>query len=76
VWSFVVGVARFFYRFVVGDDWRVALAVMLGLVTSGFLFAHEIQVWWVVPVIAIGQTWFSLQRSRQPQPSPPSGQVR
>ena len=76
VWSFVVDVVRFLYRFIVGDDWRVALAVVLGLVASGFLFAHDIRVWWVVPVIAIGQTWFSLRRSRQPQPSPTSGQGR
>lgn len=67
--SFVVGVARFFYRFIFGDDWRVAVAVLLGLLASGLLFAHQIPVWWIVPVIAVVQTWVSLQRSHPSQPS-------
>lgn len=66
--SFVTGVASFFYRFIFGDDWRVAVAVLLGLVASGLLFADRIYVWWVVPVIALAQTWVSLQRSRASRP--------
>jgi hypothetical protein len=67
--SFVFGVGRFLYGFIFGDDWRVAAAVLLGLVASGFLIANQIQVWWLVPVIAIVQTWFSLQRAHQFRPS-------
>lgn len=71
--SFVIGVTRFFYRFIFGDDWRVAVAVLLGLVASGLLFADRIYVWWVVPVIALVQTWVSLQRSRASQSIPGPG---
>ncbi len=67
--SFVVGVARFFYRFIFGDDWRVAVAVLLGLVASGFLIADQIPAWWLVPFLAIAMTWISLQRSHPSQPS-------
>jgi len=67
--SFVIGVARFFYRFIFAVDWRVAVAVLLGLVATALLVAERIQAWWVVPVIAIGQTWLSLQRSHPSQPS-------
>ena len=74
--SFVIGVARFFYGFVFGDDWRVAVAVLLGLVASGFLIANQIPAWWPVPVIAIAMTWVSLQRSRPAQPSPNPGPRR
>jgi hypothetical protein len=67
--SFVIGVAGFFYRFIFGDDWRVAAAVLLGLVLTGLLIAQQISAWWLVPLLAIGMTWISLQRSH---PSPTS----
>lgn len=69
VMSFVIGIARFFYGFIFGDDWRVAAAVLLGLIITGLLVANQIPAWWLVPVIAIAMTWVSLQRSR---PAPPS----
>jgi hypothetical protein len=74
--SFVIGVARFFYRFIFGDDWRVAAAVLLGLVLTGLLVAQQVQAWWLVPVIAIAMTWVSLQRSHGFQPSAIPGQRR
>ncbi len=67
--SFVIGVLRFFYRFIFGDDWRVAAAVLLGLVLTGLLVAQQVQAWWLVPVVAIVMTWVSLQRSHPSQTS-------
>jgi hypothetical protein len=67
--SFVIAGLRFFYRFIFGDDWRVAAAVVLGLVLTGLLVAQQIPAWWLVPVVAIAMTWVSLQRSH---PSPTS----
>jgi hypothetical protein len=74
--SFVNGVARFLYRFIFGDDWRVAAAVLLGLVLTGLLVAQQVQAWWLVPVIAIAMTWVSLQRSHPSQTSSTLGQRR
>ncbi len=67
--SLAIGVARFFYRFIFGDDWRVAVAVLLGLVASGFLIADQIPAWWLVPLVAVAMTWVSLQRSHRSPPS-------
>ena len=67
--SFVIGVARFFYRFIFGDDWRVAAAVLLGLIITGLLVGDQIPAWWLVPAIAIAMTWVSLHRSHPSQPS-------
>jgi hypothetical protein len=67
--SLVIGVLRFFYRFIFGDDWRVAAAVLLGLVLTGLLVAQQVQAWWLVPVVAIAMTWVSLQRSYPSQTS-------
>jgi hypothetical protein len=68
--STVIAVVRFIYDFIFGDDWRVAVVIVLGLVATGVLVANRISAWWLVPVLAIGMTWISLQRSRTPQPSP------
>jgi len=74
--STVIAVARFIYDFIFGDDWRVAVVIVLGLVATGLLVANQISAWWLVPVLAIGMTWISLQRSHPSQPSPIPGPGR
>jgi hypothetical protein len=61
--SAVVGVARFLYRFVVGDDWTVALAMVLALAATGVLVTDHISAWWLGPFVAIFMTGVSLRRS-------------
>jgi hypothetical protein len=61
--SAAVGVARFLYRFVVGDDWTVAVAMVLALATTGFLAADHVSAVWLVPLVAIVMTGVSLRRS-------------
>ena len=58
-----VGIGRFLYFFVVGDDWSVALAILIALTATGLLAAQKIPAWWLVPVIAIVMTGVSLRRS-------------
>ena len=61
--SGVVGAARFLYGFVVGDDWTVALAIVLALAATGLLVTEHISAWWLVPFVAIFMTGFSLSRT-------------
>jgi hypothetical protein len=61
--SGAVGVARFLYGFVVGDDWTVALAIVLALAATGLLVTDHISAWWLVPFVAIFMTGLSLSRS-------------
>ncbi len=61
--SAAVGAARFLYGFVVGDDWTVALAMVLGLGVTGVLAADHISAVWLVPLVAIVMTGVSLRRS-------------
>jgi hypothetical protein len=61
--SGVVGVARFLYGFVVGDDWTVALVIVTALAATGVLVADHVSAWWLVPFAAIFMTGVSLQRS-------------
>jgi hypothetical protein len=43
----------FWYDFVVGDDWRVAVGVVAALALTGGLAAFGLPNWWVLPV-AVG----------------------
>jgi hypothetical protein len=65
--SFAVGIARFLYRFIFGDDWTVAVVIVLALAATGVLAAGGIQVWWLVPALAILMTGVSLYRSARHQ---------
>ncbi len=62
--GFAVAVARFIYRFVFGDDWTVAVVMLLGLVASGVMVAAGINAWWLIPPLALAMTMTSLERRR------------
>ena len=61
--SAVLGAGRFLYRFIVGDDWRVALVVLIALAGTGVLQGEHISALWLVPLVAIVMTGISLRRS-------------
>jgi len=63
VGSAVVGIARFLYRFVVGDDWTVAVVILLALAATGVLVADHLSAWWLVQFAAVFMTGVSLSRS-------------
>jgi hypothetical protein len=44
---------RFWYDFVVGDDWQVAVGVVIGLGLTAVLAALDIAAWWLMPLAAI-----------------------
>ncbi|MBV9043350.1 MAG: hypothetical protein JOZ68_20345 [Acidimicrobiia bacterium] len=52
---------RFWYDFVVGDDWRVALGVVIAFGLTAILAAAGLPTWWLLPllvaVILAGSVW-------------------
>ncbi|MHA6764098.1 hypothetical protein [Streptacidiphilus sp. PAMC 29251] len=40
---------RFWYDFVVGDDWRIALGVVLVLGVTAGLVQQHLNAWWLPP---------------------------
>ena len=55
----------FCYDFVVGDDWRLAVGVVVGLAVTTVLVDVGAAAWWVLPVsvaLTLGQ---SLRRARK-----------
>jgi hypothetical protein len=58
----------FWYDFVVGDDWRVAVGVVVALGLTYLLStATSIPSWWVLPVAVVILLTLSLRRAIQPK---------
>ncbi|HEY4028642.1 MAG TPA: hypothetical protein VGO86_19605 [Candidatus Dormibacteraeota bacterium] len=60
----VAGFGRFWYRFIVGDDWMIAASIAVGLVVVYALTLARISAWWLMPVIAPLVLLVSLRRAR------------
>jgi len=60
-----IAVGKFIYGYIFGDDWVVAAVMILALVATGLLVAAHVNAWWLVPVLAVAMTGFSLWRRRE-----------
>ncbi len=60
--SWVVGFGRFWYQFIVGDDWTIAATVVIGLLITAGLKSSGIVAWWLVPVLVVAMVGISLRR--------------
>ena len=54
---------RFWYHFIIGDDWTMAAAVFIGLVLSAILNLNHIVAWWLIPVVVVLMLGISLRRA-------------
>ena len=63
IWSSVVAFGRFWYRFIVGDDWTVAAAVVVGLLVTALLNAGAVPAWWLIPILVVVMVAVSLRRA-------------
>ncbi len=59
---------RFWYGFIVGDDWTVAAAVGLALLITAALNQRGIVAWWLLPLTVVVITAASLRRTVAPRP--------
>jgi hypothetical protein len=57
--AFLAGV----WEFVVGDDWRIALGVVLALALTALIASAGIAAWWVMPPAVIGLLALSIWRA-------------
>jgi hypothetical protein len=51
---FVVGFGRFWYEFVVGDDWRIAAGVTGVLAVGAVVTAAGVSSVWLGPILGFG----------------------
>lgn len=62
--SWLVSFGRFWYGFIIGDDWTVAAAVAIGLLVAALLNATQFPAWLVIPLVVIVMLRISVQKSR------------
>jgi Mn2+/Fe2+ NRAMP family transporter len=63
--SWLVGIGRFWYRFIIGDDWTVAVSLAIGLLVTALLNAAQVPAWWVIPLVVVVMLRVSVQRSKR-----------
>jgi hypothetical protein len=59
----LVGFGRFWYEFIVGDDWTIAAAVVAALIVITFLVRARVMSWWLLPIVVIVFLTASLWRA-------------
>jgi hypothetical protein len=55
--------AAFWYDFVVGDDWLIAVGVVVGLALTYLLARAAVPAWWLLPVSLVLLLPLSLRRA-------------
>ena len=60
---FLVGFGRFWYEFIVGDDWTIAAAIVAALIVTNVLVRAQVESWWLLPLIVIVFLTASLWRA-------------
>ncbi|CAB4693788.1 MAG: hypothetical protein F2663_04400 [Actinobacteria bacterium] len=61
--SYVVAFARFWWDFVVGDDWRTAVMVVAAIGATALAARGDVSAWWVMPAAVAGVLYLSLRRA-------------
>jgi hypothetical protein len=56
------------WDFVVGDDWRVALGVVVAVGVTALVATSTVAAWWVLPIAVVGLLADSLRRARRGGP--------
>ena len=47
---YVFAFVRFWWNFVVGDDWRVAAGLLVAFALTWALAHHGVAAWWLLPL--------------------------
>jgi hypothetical protein len=61
--TWLAGFGRFWWEFVIGDDWLVAVLVVLAIGATAVLAAVGVTAWWLLPVAVLLILWLSLRRA-------------
>jgi hypothetical protein len=54
---------RFWWDFVIGDDWRAALGIVVAIGATAALVAADVDAWWLMPAAVAAVLWLSLRRA-------------
>jgi hypothetical protein len=61
--TFLKNFGLFWYDFIIGDDWTVAVAVVVALTLVGVLAHQHVAIWWLLPLVVLAFLGISLKRA-------------
>ena len=61
--KWLAGFGRFWWDFIVGDDWLVAALVVIAIAATAALAAMGVTAWWLLPLAVPFVLWLSLRRA-------------
>ena len=61
--NYIAAFFRFWYHFIIGDDWTVATIVAVGLALTFGLARSGLSLWWLMPLVSILTLVFSVWRA-------------
>lgn len=60
---YLVAFGRFWWDFVVGDDWLTAAGLVIALGVTALVAHNDVSAWWLMPVAVIGLLAVSIRRA-------------
>jgi hypothetical protein len=60
---YVVAFVRFWYDFIIGDDWLVAAGIVVAIALTALIAHHDIAAWWLMPLAVVALLAASLLRA-------------
>jgi hypothetical protein len=61
--SRLAGWGRFWWEFVVGDDWAAAVGVAVAVALTALLAHSSVTAWWLLPLAVVAVLYASLRRA-------------
>ncbi|HWB22861.1 MAG TPA: hypothetical protein VG652_08230 [Gaiellaceae bacterium] len=65
--SRIAAFGRFWWDFVVGDDWLVAAEIVAAIAITAAVAHSSVSAWWVLPVVVALVLYSSLRRAIRAQ---------
>ena len=62
---YVSAFLKFWYNFIVGDDWTIAASIAVAVAATFWLVRAHIQAWWLLPAAAVLTLGVSIWRTRR-----------
>jgi hypothetical protein len=61
--SHLAAFGRFWWDFVIGDDWLVAVLIAVAIGATAALAHSHVTAWWLLPTAVLLVLWLSLRRA-------------
>ena len=59
----IAAFGRFWWDFIVGDDWLAALGIVIAIGATAALAHNGTNAWWLMPIAVAAVLWVSLRRA-------------